>query len=205
MKVFSLFGLTCTIFSCVLHGAPSDSLTERSVIRLLPGYSIGTRSPFSLAPQESFAGTSGLFRFDRTTDFHASVDQPDQNESLVESPFYFRPAFLVGGALATTAVLIRTDQQTYNTLHSWRMANDPLEDVSPVITNLGDGRASMAIFGGFLAYSYVARDRSAFQAGKIGLESFLVRRGEGCRSFVASLGAVAIDKLLVADTFGHLG
>ncbi len=32
----------------------------------------------------------------------------------------------------------------------------------------------MAMFGGFLAYSYIADDRTALQAGKIGLESFLL-------------------------------
>jgi membrane-associated phospholipid phosphatase len=104
-----------------------------------------------------------------------SLAKPQEQEDLiVGSSSYLKPAIFVGGALAITTVLIRTDQRTFNALHTWRTTNDPIEDVSPIITNLGDGRASIAIFGGFLAYSYLEKDRSAFQAGKIGLESFLL-------------------------------
>ena len=100
----------------------------------------------------------------------------DRGEDITakKSSSFLKPALFVGGSLAITAALIRTDQSTYNIIHGWRMKNDPIEDTSPVITNLGDGRASMAIFGGFLAYSYLEKDRTAFEAGKIGLESFLV-------------------------------
>jgi membrane-associated phospholipid phosphatase len=100
--------------------------------------------------------------------------QSEPVQDLSSSPRYLEPALFVGGALALTAALIRTDQGTYNTLYDWKQDSSPIKFVSPIITNLGDGRASMAIFGGFLAYSYVESDRTALQAGKIGLESFIV-------------------------------
>lgn len=91
------------------------------------------------------------------------------------SPASFaRPAVVVAGSFIITAALISSDQQTYQTIHGWRQANPAVRTISPLITELGDGRTSMAMFGGFLAYSYVADDRSALQAGKLGLESFLI-------------------------------
>ncbi len=106
----------------------------------------------------------------------APAENPQQyssDESSSTSSF-LRPALFIGGAIAITGVLIRTDQQTYQTLYDLKQDHMAIRDVSPIITNLGDGRASFAIFGGFLAYSYIANDRTALQAGKIGLESFLL-------------------------------
>ncbi len=94
--------------------------------------------------------------------------------SSSSSGSWTKPALFVGGALAITGVLIWSDQRTYQTLYDWKQSQPAIRTVSPVITNLGDGRTSMAVFGGFLAYSYLANDKSALQAGKIGLESFLL-------------------------------
>jgi membrane-associated phospholipid phosphatase len=130
------------------------------------------QSPFSiLSPGEQT--TPFAIPMDCITDVKPQNIEEQDDNSGGSSP-YVKPALFIGGALATTAILIRTDQSTYNVLHRWRMTSDPLGDVSPVITNLGDGRASMAIFGGFLLYSFVDNDHESFQAGKIGLESFLV-------------------------------
>lgn len=85
-----------------------------------------------------------------------------------------RPAVIVAGSFIITAALISSDEQSYQTIHGWRQANPAVRTISPLITELGDGRTSMAMFGGLLAYSYVADDRSALSAGKLGLESFLI-------------------------------
>ncbi len=107
----------------------------------------------------------------RITQSTIDLDSPEQ---LSSSASYLKPALFVGGALAITGALIWSDQRTYETLYDWKTSHSAIRTVSPIITNLGDGRTSMAMFGGFLAYSYIANDRTAMQAGKIGLESFLL-------------------------------
>lgn len=179
MKVLILSLSTFVFSTTLLPCAPNDSTIARNNIRTGSDSRTGVwldRSSLSGRPFSSVVGTSpasGLQSNQRNS-FQASDNIQTQDAAVPSSPSYVRPALFVGGALATTAILIRTDQSTYNALHRWRMVNDPIEDVSPVITNLGDGRASMAIFGGFLAYSFIGKDKSAFEAGRIGLESFLV-------------------------------
>ena len=182
MKIIRLIGSAWILCSSILLCTPYDPSTAESVVRIGIRQRLGiwpdnmtvSRTPFTLDSRATSTGVSGSFLFDPQVSSQTSSKAQEQNDFTERSSSYLKPAMFIGGALGATAILIRTDQMTYNTLHSWRTANDPLEDVSPVITNLGDGRASMAIFGGFLAYSYLDNDRSAFQAGKIGLESFFV-------------------------------
>jgi membrane-associated phospholipid phosphatase len=104
-----------------------------------------------------------------------STKQHDDIFDDFSSPVSFaRPAVIVAGSFIITAALINSDPRTYQTIHGWRQANPAVRTISPIITELGDGRTSMAMFGGLLAYSYVADDHSALQAGKLGLESFLI-------------------------------
>jgi len=130
--------------------------------------------PFTLNSTNSQPNLLGPSLPDSRIGFQETDESQKGNDFSEPPSSYLKPALFVGGALATTGALILTDQTTYNVLHRWRTFSDPLEDTSPVITNLGDGRASAAIFGGFLAYSYLANNRTALQAGKIGIESFLV-------------------------------
>jgi membrane-associated phospholipid phosphatase len=104
--------------------------------------------------------------------FSSPQDYPVEDGSF--SSTYLRPALFIGGALAITGGLIWSDQQTYQRLYGWKQTQPMIRRLSPVITNLGDGRASVAIFGGFLAYSYLGHDKIALEAGKLGLESFLL-------------------------------
>jgi hypothetical protein len=78
------------------------------------------------------------------------------------------------GAVAVTAVLFHYDQQIYDDLYSWKMNNKIVKDVSPVITNLGDGVFSIGLFGGFSGYGLIFKDKKAVEVGKIGIESFLL-------------------------------
>ncbi len=182
MKILRLIVSAWILSSSLLLCAPYDPSSVETVVRTGFRQRFGfwndnliiSRSRLSPDSRAISTGIDGSFLFDLSASAQKSSNPQEMIDGTEGSSSYLKPALFVGGALATTAILIRTDQTTYNALHSWRNVNDPIEDFSPVITNLGDGRASMAIFGGFLAYSYLGSDRSAFQAGKIGLESFLV-------------------------------
>ncbi len=174
-----LAGLVCTWNVSALSSGPIDTMNTRNVGRMILGNRMELESsrvsqrtlfPKGIGPEYS----TFAFSASRFTGTVTSQDDSEPENTSQESSSWLRPALFIGGGLATTAILIRTDQTTYNVLHRWRTTSDPLGEVSPVITNLGDGRASMAIFGGFLAYSFIDKDNQAFQAGKIGLESFLV-------------------------------
>jgi membrane-associated phospholipid phosphatase len=80
----------------------------------------------------------------------------------------------VGSAVLITAVLLHNDQQIYDNLYQWKMHNKIVKDVSPVITNLGDGTFSLGLFGGFAGYGLIFKDTKACEVGKIGIESFLL-------------------------------
>ena len=79
----------------------------------------------------------------------------------------------VAGAVAITGVLIHYDQNIYNEMHSWR-ENNIVRNVSPVVTNMGNGLFSLGLFGGFTGYGLLVKDQKAVEVGKIGLESFLL-------------------------------
>ena len=79
-----------------------------------------------------------------------------------------------GSAVLITAVLFHNDQQIYNNLYQWKIRNTIVKDVSPVITNLGDGTFSLGLFGGFAGYGLIFKDAKAIEVGKIGIESFLL-------------------------------
>jgi membrane-associated phospholipid phosphatase len=80
----------------------------------------------------------------------------------------------IGGAVLLTAVMFQYDQQIYDDLYSWKMNNPAIKKVSPIITDFGDGSVSMGLFGGFVGYGLIFKDKKAFEVGKIGLESFLL-------------------------------
>ena len=141
-----------------LSSAPDLFEAVRYTRRLRPD------SRFRLSPQPAAKPATSV---------SSSLQEADGGEESFGTA-YLKPALFVGGSLAITAGLIWTDQRTYQELHDWRQHEPVVRSVSPFITNLGDGRTSLAIFGGFLAYSYLGHDRSALQAGKIGLESFLL-------------------------------
>jgi membrane-associated phospholipid phosphatase len=78
------------------------------------------------------------------------------------------------GAVAVTAIMINNDQRICDNLHDWRMKNRIAGKVSPGLTNLGDGKFAVGLFSGFLGYGLVFKDNKAFEAGKIGMESFIL-------------------------------
>jgi membrane-associated phospholipid phosphatase len=80
----------------------------------------------------------------------------------------------IGAAVVLTTIMLHYDQQIYDELYSFKMNNVIVKEVSPVITNLGDGAFSIGLFGGFLGYGFVFKSDKAFEVGKIGIESFLL-------------------------------
>jgi membrane-associated phospholipid phosphatase len=80
----------------------------------------------------------------------------------------------VGSAVLLTAVMFQYDQQIYDDLYTWKMHNPAVKKISPAITNLGDGSFSIGLFSGFVGYGLIFKDAKACEAGKIGLESFLL-------------------------------
>jgi membrane-associated phospholipid phosphatase len=80
----------------------------------------------------------------------------------------------IGGAALITAVMFHYDQQIYDDLYKWKMNNPAVKEISPVITDLGDGTFSIGLFGGFAGYGLIFKNDKAFEVGKIGLESFLL-------------------------------
>ncbi len=100
---------------------------------------------------------------------------PSVHDSIASS--HSRTARIVAGAagaVAVTVIMINNDQKIYDDLHDWRMENRVAGKVSPVVTNLGDGAFAAGLFGGFLGYGLVFKDDKAFEAGKIGMESFIL-------------------------------
>jgi membrane-associated phospholipid phosphatase len=75
-------------------------------------------------------------------------------------------------AVPVTIALLETDQQTYTAVHNWKRNSKTISAISPLVTQLGEGTTSLGVFGGMFLYGHLASDRSARQAGVIGLESF---------------------------------
>jgi len=96
----------------------------------------------------------------------------DQGEKAQSSNSVLHTALFLSGATAVTAGMIHYDQQMYSTLYRWRVRSTVLSNISPVITNLGEGTFSLGMFGGYLGYGIFSDNQKALQIGKIGLESF---------------------------------
>ncbi|MGC8594050.1 MAG: phosphatase PAP2 family protein [Candidatus Kryptoniota bacterium] len=97
-----------------------------------------------------------------------------QNSSEKEPYDGMRVAAYVGGGLAITAALLATDDETYEGLRQLRERSWVLSRASPVITSMGDGKFSLAMFSGFFLYHVVTGNERSMEAARLGFESFLV-------------------------------
>lgn len=86
---------------------------------------------------------------------------------------YIKPKFLITSAIIT-AGLLATDDATYRELHDFKLKNRLVKDISPVITEMGDGKFSLVLFGGFFLHYCLFDDHKSLYTAKIGVESFLV-------------------------------
>ncbi len=121
--------------------------------------------PYMSVAQDQLPDSSG-FPSDRV-----SVISPHR-EPVLRSNDFLHTALFLSGATVVTAGMIHYDQQMYSTLYRWKLRSTILSNISPVITNLGEGSFSLGIFGSYLGYGIISDNARALQIGKIGLESF---------------------------------
>ena len=95
-------------------------------------------------------------------------------DSIPSTPSMTNVALGISGAAVITAILYHYDQNIYDEIYGWREQNTVIRKVSPVITNMGNGAFSIALFGGFAGYGLLWKDTKAVEVGKIGIESFLL-------------------------------
>lgn len=83
------------------------------------------------------------------------------------------PVEMVGGGLAITYGLFKSDDEVYEYLRGIRMRSSALSGVSPVVSIMGLGTFSIALFSGFYAFHFVTGDERSLQAADLGMETFL--------------------------------
>ncbi len=81
---------------------------------------------------------------------------------------------LVTGGLAITYGLFESDDEIYESLRGIRVRSSTLSQVSPVVSMMGLGSFSIALFSGFYAFHFVSGDESSLSAANLGMESFLL-------------------------------
>jgi membrane-associated phospholipid phosphatase len=114
-----------------------------------------------------------------TSIFSADIENQVEIKNQIEksetgfSNAYIKPKFLITSAIIT-AGLLATDDQTYRDIHDFKLRNKIVGDISPVVTELGDGKFSLALFGGFFLHYCLFDDQKSLYTSKIGIESFLV-------------------------------
>ncbi|MFI5252382.1 MAG: phosphatase PAP2 family protein [Bacteroidota bacterium] len=129
---------------------------------------------FIALPLQSFCGTMDTVRHSATVQDTVSGEYKSQiisEES--DSPGINWNIPMAIGSIGITAILLKTDQHTSDALFQWKMNHHFAGQVSRNITNLGDGKASLAIFGGAILYSLASDNKRPLELGKIGLESFV--------------------------------
>jgi len=110
-----------------------------------------------------------------------TVDAPNTNINSVDQPVvsdeftneFIKPKFLITSAIIT-AGLLATDDATYRELHDFKLKHGLVKDISPVVTEMGDGKFSLVMFGGFFLHYCLFDDQKSLYTAKIGIESFLV-------------------------------
>ncbi len=90
------------------------------------------------------------------------------------SPFHMDKtnAYWVSAGLVTTAVLLITDQGTYNTVKDAEFDATWVSKASPVITKFGSAYG-LGIVGAFAGYGFIAGDSKAKETAYLATESFL--------------------------------
>jgi Membrane-associated phospholipid phosphatase len=86
---------------------------------------------------------------------------------------YTKPKFLITSAIVA-AGLFATDNETYTILHNYKIKHSFVNDISPVITEMGDGKFSLALFGGLFLHYCLFNNHKSLETAKIGIESFLL-------------------------------
>ncbi len=80
---------------------------------------------------------------------------------------------LVAGFSVLTGYMIANDESIYERIKSYQKKNKWVDDLSPVITLLGDGNVSLGISALFYASGLVIKDKKAKDTGKLVLMSLI--------------------------------
>lgn len=78
------------------------------------------------------------------------------------------------GSIALTQILLATDSKTYNSMQKIKMGSHFVKNVSPIITQIGDGKFSIALFGSMGLYYFASKNKKIGDAALLGIESFLL-------------------------------
>lgn len=89
------------------------------------------------------------------------------NNTIYTLPF-------IAGSLALTGILLASDDETYESFIDIRKQSSFVRKVSPLITQLGDGKFSLALFSSFGLYHLISNDKKAGETAILGFESFLL-------------------------------
>jgi membrane-associated phospholipid phosphatase len=125
------------------------------------------------------AQTSNSVGPDSTAAIHANDISQKTTQEVPESLEVSQSStnyILIGsaGAIAVTALLFHYDQKIYDRFYDLKRNNQIVKDAGPIVSYLGEGTISLGLFGGFVGYGFVFKDKKAIEVGKIGVESFLL-------------------------------
>jgi membrane-associated phospholipid phosphatase len=110
-----------------------------------------------------------------TSNYFFKRSEPNNNFSLFDSHNHlkFSPELLLA-SVGVTGALLMTDDQTYEIIRNYRNKYFIFRKVSPLITQLGNGKFALLLFGGLGAYHFITKDNNTGKAALLGIESFLL-------------------------------
>jgi membrane-associated phospholipid phosphatase len=94
-----------------------------------------------------------------------------ENDSKKTSENYLP---FIAGSVAITGILVATDDATYEIMQDGLKQSSFIRHVSPIITQLGDGKFSLGLFSGLGLYHFISGNKKTGDAAILGLESFLL-------------------------------
>jgi len=136
---------------------------------------------FGFTPFSIYASENTIDESDNTSTTDKNVEEgffkallEDEGE-IWTSPLRFslKDWALVAGFSAITGYLIVNDESIYDRIKSYQRKNKWVDDLSPVVTLLGDGNVSLGISALFYASGLVIKDRKAKDTGKLVLMSLI--------------------------------
>lgn len=108
---------------------------------------------------------------DATSEIIPDTDQTHGDQSRSEKFDSYLPVAV--SSVFISIVLIPSDNSTYNYLKDLKDRNPFIKTISPVITQLGNGKFAICLFGGFGIYHFISGNKKSWDVTKVGFESFL--------------------------------
>jgi membrane-associated phospholipid phosphatase len=108
----------------------------------------------------------------KSTPFFKAVLQDQGKIYSSPSRMKGKDFLLIGGIVAATGLMIAYDEEIYREIKKFQERNDWVDDVSPVITDLGLGGWSLTIAGGFYLGGLLLKDKKAKETARLTLMTF---------------------------------